>query len=234
MPIVNVIQLGKSFGAERIFSGITFQIDEYDRVGLVGPNGAGKSTLLHILAGREEPDEGNIAIARNTRVGYLTQVTDFQPQNTLREEMLTVFSTLRTWEQELSRLAQEMASPATQQDNILHERLLARYAELQARYEHAGGYTYENRVEQVLDGLSFSREQQTAPVMHLSGGQQTRAALGKLLLQEPDLLLLDEPTNHLDLVTLEWLETYLISWKGAMVIVAHDRYFLDKVVSRTI
>jgi ATP-binding cassette, subfamily F, member 3 len=234
MPIVSVNQLGKSFGAERIFSNITFQIDEHDRIGLVGPNGAGKSTLLHILANREEPDEGNIAIARHTRIGYLTQVTDFQPQNTLREEMLAVFSTLHTWEQELSTLAQEMASPATQQDKVLHERLLARYAELQARYEHAGGYTYENRVEQVLDGLSFSREQQEAPITHLSGGQQTRAALGKLLLQEPDLLLLDEPTNHLDLTTLEWLETYLASWKGAMVIVAHDRYFLDKVVSRTI
>jgi ATP-binding cassette subfamily F protein 3 len=234
MPIVNVVQIGKSFGAERIFSDITFQIDEHDHIGLLGPNGAGKSTLLHILAGREEPDEGHIAIARHTRVGYLTQVTDFQLHNTLRDEMLTVFSTLRTWEQELSILAQEMASPAAQQDNALHERLLARYAELQTRYEHAGGYTYENRVEQVLDGLSFSREQQAAPVTHLSGGQQTRAALGKLLLQEPDLLLLDEPTNHLDLATLEWLETYLTSWKGAMVIVAHDRYFLDKVVSRTI
>jgi ATP-binding cassette subfamily F protein 3 len=234
LKLVNIVQLGKSFGAERIFSGVTFQIDEHDRIGLVGPNGSGKSTLLHILAGREEPDEGNIAIARNTRIGYLTQVTDFQPQNTLREEMLTVFSTLRSWEQELSMLAQEMALPATQQDKALHEKLLARYAELQARYEHAGGYTYENRVEQVLDGLSFSREQQAAPVAHLSGGQQTRAALGKLLLQEPDLLLLDEPTNHLDLATLEWLEAYLASWKGAMVIVAHDRYFLDKVVSRTI
>ena len=234
MPIVSITQLGKSFGAERIFAGITFQIDEHDRIGLVGPNGAGKSTLLHILAKREEPDEGNIALARHTRIGYLTQVTDFQPQNTLREEMLTVFSTLHTWEQELSTLAQAMASPATQQDNVLHESLLARYAELQARYEHAGGYTYENRVEQVLDGLSFSHEQQQALVTHLSGGQQTRAALGKLLLQEPDLLLLDEPTNHLDLTTLEWLETYLASWKGAMVIVAHDRYFLDKVVSRTL
>src|SRR5215468_4159552 len=234
MPIANITQLGKSFGAERIFSSVTFQIDEHDRIGLVGPNGTGKSTLLHILAGREEPEAGHIAIARNIRIGYLTQVTDFQPQNTLREEMLTVFSTLRIWERELSILAQEMALPATQQDNALHENLLARYAELQARYEHAGGYTYENRVEQVLDGLSFSREQQAAPVTHLSGGQQTRAALGKLLLQEPDLLLLDEPTNHLDLTTLEWLETYLVSWKGAMVIVAHDRYFLDKVVSRTI
>src|SRR5262249_51793878 len=123
MPIVNIVQIGKSFGAERIFSGVNFQIDEHDRIGLVGPNGAGKSTLLHIIAGREEPDEGHIAVARNTRIGYLTQVTDFQPQNTLREEMLTVFSALRAWEQDLNTLAQEMASPAAQQDNTLHEKL---------------------------------------------------------------------------------------------------------------
>ena len=234
MPIVNVIQLGKSFGAERIFSEIQFQIDEHDRIGLVGPNGAGKSTLLNILAGREEPDEGSVSRQRNLRIGYLTQIADFHPQNTLREELLSVFSYLHTWEHELDELAQKMASPAAQQDTELHEQLLTRYSDLQVRYEHAGGYTYENRVEQVLDGLSFTREQQASPVMQLSGGQQTRAALGKLLLQEPDLLLMDEPTNHLDLASLEWLETYLSSWKGAMVIVAHDRYFLDKVVSRTI
>ncbi len=234
MPIVNVIQLGKSFGAERIFSGIQFQIDEHDRIGLVGPNGAGKSTLLNILSGREEPDEGSVARQRNTRIGYLTQISDFHPQNTLREELLSVFSYLRTWEHELDELAQKMASSEAQGDAELHEQLLTRYSDLQAQYEHAGGYTYENRVEQVLDGLGFTREQQGAPVMQLSGGQQTRAALGKLLLQEPDLLLMDEPTNHLDLAALEWLETYLAGWKGAMVIVAHDRYFLDKVVSRTI
>ncbi|HET9921662.1 MAG TPA: ABC-F family ATP-binding cassette domain-containing protein [Ktedonobacteraceae bacterium] len=234
MPMVSVIQIGKSFGAERIFSGVSFQIDPQDRIGLVGPNGAGKSTLLNILAGREEPDEGTVAVGHNVRTGYLTQTTDFQPENTLREEMLTVFDELRGWEQELNDLGQELASPRAMADDALHEQLLERYAELQSRLEHAGGYTYENRVEQVLDGLGFTREQQEAPVMQLSGGQQTRAALGKLLLQEPDLLLLDEPTNHLDLAALEWLETYLTSWKGALVIVAHDRYFLDKTVSRTI
>ncbi len=234
MPILSVIQLGKSFGAERIFAGINFQVEAQDRIGLVGPNGAGKSTLLNILARREEPDEGNISITHNVRIGYLTQVTDFHPQNTLREEMLSVFIELRRYEREINELAREMSSSATQGNDVLHKELLKRYDTLQARYEHAGGYTYENRVEQVLDGLDFTREQQAEPVMKLSGGQQTRAALGKLLLQEPDLLLLDEPTNHLDLATLEWLETYLNAWKGAMVIVAHDRYFLDKVVLRTI
>jgi ATP-binding cassette, subfamily F, member 3 len=234
MPILSVIQVGKSFGAERIFDGVSFQIDEHDRIGLVGPNGAGKSTLLNLLAGREEPDEGHIAMARNLRIGYLTQTTDFQPHNTLREEMLTVFAEVRNWEQELNELAIELEAATATADSALHDQLLQRYDDLQTRFEHAGGYTYENRVAQVLDGLGFTREQQEAPVMNLSGGQQTRAALGKLLLQEPDLLLLDEPTNHLDLAALEWLETYLANWKNAMVVVAHDRYFLDKIVSRTI
>ena len=234
MPIVTCVQVGKSFGAERIFAGVSFQIDPQDRIGLVGPNGAGKSTLLNLLAGREEPDEGTVARQRNIRIGYLTQTTDFQPENTLREEMLTVFEQVRVWERELSDLAYELSASTAQQESTLHEHLMQRYDDLQSRFEHAGGYTYENRVDQVLDGLGFTREQQSSPVSHLSGGQQTRAALGKLLLQEPDLLLLDEPTNHLDLVALEWLETYLLSWKGAMMVVAHDRYFLDKVVSRTI
>ncbi len=234
MPILSCTEVGKSFGAERIFSGITFQINEHDRIGLVGPNGAGKSTLLNILARREQPDEGSVAIARSIRVGYLTQYVDFQPQNTLREELLTVFSELHSWELELSTLTQEMSSAATSENKALYDTLLKRYDELQTRFEHEGGYTYENRVEQVLDGLGFTREQQASPVMRLSGGQQTRASLGKLLLQEPDLLLMDEPTNHLDLAALEWLETYLLGWKGAMVIVAHDRYFLDKIVSKTI
>jgi len=234
MPIVSVIQVGKSFGAERVFAGVSLQIDEQDRIGLVGPNGAGKTTLLNLLAGREEPDEGTIARNRNLRIGYLTQHTDFHPHITLREEMLTVFAEVQAWERALGELALQLEATSTGDNNAAHEELLQRYDELQTRFEHAGGYTYEHRVSQVLDGLGFTREQQESPIMNLSSGQQTRAALGKLLLQEPDLLLLDEPTNHLDLAALEWLETYLSDWKYAMVVVAHDRYFLDKIVSRTI
>src|ERR1700730_15194480 len=234
MPMVSVIQVGKSFGAERIFEDVSFQIDEHDRIGLVGPNEAGNTTLINMLAGREEADEGNIALARNIRIGYLKQINDFHPENTLREEMLTVFDQVRAWERELGELTRQIEAAATQGDTAAREQILQRYADLQLRFEHAGGYTYEYKVDQVLDGLEFTRELQQSPVSHLSGGQPTRAALGKLLLQEPDLLLMDEPTNHLDLTALEWLETYLNGWKGAMVVVAHDRYFLDKVVSRTI
>jgi ATP-binding cassette subfamily F protein 3 len=234
MPLVTVSNLGKSFGAERVFSGVSFQINEQDRIGLVGPNGEGKSTLLNILAGFELPDEGTLSIVRNTRIGYLQQVAEFHPENTLREELLTVFDHVRAWEHALSELAVQLAQPALIEDTAQHEQLLQQYADLQVRFEDAGGYTYEYRVNQVLDGLGFTREQQEAPVSHLSGGQQTRAALGKMLLQEPDLLLLDEPTNHLDVASLEWLETYLTTWKGAMVVVAHDRYFLDKVASRIV
>src|ERR1051326_3230371 len=187
MSVINVIHVGKSFGSQKVFEDISFQIEEHDRIGLVGPNGAGKSSLLNILAGYDEPDAGTVAVARNTRIGYLTQVAGFQPQHTLREELLTVFADVRSWEQELHDLAAAMARPEAQEDEELHTRLLARYADLQARLEHAGGYTYENRVEQVLDGLGFSRDLQDASVARLSGGQQTRAALGKLLLQEPDL-----------------------------------------------
>src|SRR6266516_1485268 len=227
MPIVSVIQVGKSFGAERIFSGVSFQINEDNRIGLIGPNGAGKSTLLYILVGREEPDEGKVAVARNTRIGYLLQATNFQAENTLREEMLTVFAEVREWEYELHELGLAMAAPAAQADPALHEELLERYAELQARFEHAGGYIYENRVDQVLDGLGFTREQQESPVLQLSGGQQTRAALGKLLLQEPDLLLLDEPTNHLHLRE-ERMERRQREYEAQQVHIAHTEEFIRR------
>ncbi len=234
MSLLAVENLTKSFGAELIFSGVSFRVDASDRIGLVGPNGAGKSTLLDIIAGRQEADEGALAGAGALRIGYLTQTAGFVPTRTLREEMLQVFAEVRAWEDELHALAARMESPESFENAEAYERLLDRYAELQERFEHADGYTIEARVNQVLDGLGFTKEQQALPATSLSGGQQTRAALGKLLLQEPDLLLLDEPTNHLDLAALEWLEEYLSGWKGAIIVVAHDRYFLDKVVTRVL
>ena len=234
MSVAVITDLTKSYGAELIFSGVSFRVDARDRIGLVGPNGAGKSTLLNLLAGRMEPDDGHITLAQGIAVGYLPQVADFHPERSLADEMRAVFTHVHAWEAELADLAARMSDPATMADEDGYNALLERYADVQARFEHASGYTIEPRVRQVLDGLGFTREQQEAPARQLSGGQQTRAALGRLLLLEPDLLLLDEPTNHLDLAALEWLETYLNEWRGAVIVVSHDRYFLDRVTTRTI
>ncbi len=234
MSLAVLTDLTKSYGAELIFRGVSFRIEARDRIGLVGPNGAGKTTLLKLLAGRLEPDAGNVSLASGLRIGYLPQIAEFVPHYSLYEEMLSVFAEVHAWEAELAALAARLADPELLTDADAYNKTLARYADLQAKFEHARGYTLEQRVRQVLDGLGFSREQQAAPAAHLSGGQQTRAALGKLLLQEPDLLLLDEPTNHLDLTALEWLEGYLTAWRGSVVIVSHDRYFLDRVNTRTL
>jgi ATP-binding cassette subfamily F protein 3 len=234
MSLAIISDLAKFYGADLIFAGVAFRIEADDRIGLVGPNGAGKTTLLKLLVGELEPDEGAVTYASGVRTGYLPQIAEFHPARTLYEEMLAVFAEVQGWEEELTALAARMSDPALLASPEAYASLLERYAEVQARFEHAGGYTIEQRVRQVLDGLGFSREQQAAPAAHLSGGQQTRAALGKLLLQDPDVLLLDEPTNHLDLAALEWLEDYLNGWKGAVVVVSHDRYFLDRVTNRTI
>ncbi len=234
MSVVVVTDLAKSYGADLIFAGASFRVEHDDRVGLVGPNGSGKSTLLRLLAGLLAPDTGSVSLAAGTRVGYLAQDADLVPERALYDEMLSVFAEIHAWETELSALAGQLADPALMRQPEAYAAVMTRYADLQARFEHAEGYTIEPRVRQVLDGLGFSREQQSAPASELSGGQRTRAALGKMLLQQPDLLLLDEPTNHLDLTALEWLEEYLTSWHGAVVVVSHDRYFLDRVTVRTI
>ena len=234
MSIAVITDLTKSYGAELIFSGVSFRIEARDRLGLVGPNGAGKTTLLNLLAGRLTPDTGSVVYAQGTSIGYLPQIAEFAPANTLHEEMLAALEHVQGWEREMGELAARMGDPTTLANPDEYAAVMERYADVQARFEHAGGYTIEQRARQVLDGLGFTREQQAAPATQLSGGQQTRAALGRLLLQEPDLLLLDEPTNHLDLAALEWLEEYLGKWDGSVVVVSHDRYFLDRVTTRTV
>ena len=234
MSVLSVHELAKSYGAELIFSGASFRVEPEDRIGLVGPNGSGKSTLLLLLAGALTPDTGDISLATGTRIGYLPQDAGLEPGRSLHDEALSVFAEVHTWEAELGALANQLSDADLLAQPDAYSAVMAQYADVQARFEHAQGYTIEQRVRQVLDGLGFSREQQAAPTAHLSGGQATRAALGKLLLQDPDLLLLDEPTNHLDLAALEWLEEYLGGWHGAVVVVSHDRYFLDRVTARTI
>jgi ATP-binding cassette subfamily F protein 3 len=226
MSVISGHNLAKSYGAQDVFAGISFQVAHGDKVALVGPNGEGKTTLLRIMAGLETQTEGAVRRMKGLRIGYLPQTGGLKGRRTLWVEMLSVFETLLSQQEELRRLEATMADPAQR------EAIMARYDGLLTAFEMAGGYEYELRIERVLSGLGFARGDFHLPVEALSGGQQTRALLARLLLEEPDLLLLDEPTNHLDLEAVEWLEEYLIAWPDSLIVVAHDRYFLDKVVNR--
>ena len=234
MSVLVLDQVAKYYGAATIFSGVSLRVEHEDRVGLVGPNGAGKSTLLKLMAGVLAPDSGSVEVASGLRFGYLAQDADLVPERSLHDEMLSAFEHVHAWETQMSELAAQLSDAKLLTTPDDYNAVMSQFAELQARFEHAGGYTTELRVQQVLDGLGFSRDQQAAPADQLSGGQRTRAALGKLLVQDPDILLLDEPTNHLDLAALEWLEAYLSAWHGVVVVVSHDRFFLDHVTQRTV
>ncbi|MDH7485732.1 MAG: ABC-F family ATP-binding cassette domain-containing protein [Anaerolineae bacterium] len=226
MSIVSAQGLAVAYGAQDVFSDVSLSIAHGDRIGLVGPNGEGKTSLLRVIAGLQAPNAGTVHRQRGLHIGYLPQEPPPAGTHTLYETMLGVFAPLQAQRAELARLEKAMADPARR------ETALARYGPLQSAFEAAGGYTYELRIQQVLGGLGFRPEEYDQPLAHLSGGQRTRALLAQLLLEEPDLLLLDEPTNHLDLEALEWLEGVLLKWPGSLVVVAHDRYFLDKVVTR--
>jgi len=223
MSLVTVSNLSKSFDPVDLFSGVSFSIAKGSRLALVGPNGVGKTTLLRIIVGLEEASGGAVTRARSMRLGYLPQEAEFEVEGTLWDVCLDVFSDLQVSQQELHRLEEQMSDP-TQAEAVME-----RYGSLQREFERRGGYTYTTRIEQVLTGLGFAVKDYHLPISHLSGGQRTRAFLARLLLSDPDLLLLDEPTNHLDIAAVEWLEGYLGQWKGAALIVSHDRYFLDKV-----
>jgi len=224
MSLITADNLAKSFGAVDIFSGISLSIPHRARIAIIGPNGIGKTTLLRILAKEEEPTAGEVNRAKNLSIGHLPQEAGFDSPHTLWEECLLPFEHLRMQEAELQRMEQAMANAAQV------EHLLDKYGRLQADFEHQGGYTYIHRIQSVLSGLGFSADEYQAPLARLSGGERTRGLLARLLLSEPDLLILDEPTNHLDIEAVEWLEGYLSQWKGATLIVSHDRYFLDQVV----
>jgi len=228
MAILNAHGLSQSFGDFDLFSGLTASIPNDGRVGLVGPNGIGKTTLLLILAGINRPSTGTVHWARGSRIGYLPQESAeaFNGRaHTVFDEMLTIFADLRRVEEKLRRLESDMAAGNDS------EELLAEYSGALEQFELDGGYEYETRIKQVLQGLGFSQADWQLPLPHLSGGQKTRALLARLLLEMPDLLILDEPTNHLDVAAIEWLEGALRVWGGALLIVSHDRYFLDKVVN---
>ncbi|MBK8988045.1 MAG: ABC-F family ATP-binding cassette domain-containing protein [Chloroflexi bacterium] len=232
MAILTTTNLGQSFGAFDLFSGISVSIPKDGKVGLVGPNGIGKTTFLLILAGQMAPSAGSIHMAKGTRFGYLRQeaAEAFSGrQHSVYDEMLLVFKQLRATETELHAMETAMSDPAISQS--ASDDLFERYSALQAQFELAGGYQYDLRIRQVLTGLGFDDQTWQLPLPHLSGGQKTRVLLARLLLEAPDLLILDEPTNHLDVQAIEWLEGTLKTWEGAVLIVSHDRYFLDKTVN---
>lgn len=228
MSILSADNLGVSFGAFDLFQGISAMIANDSKIGLIGPNGIGKTTLLLILAGINQPSTGQVSIARDRRIGYLRQeaVEAFADRdNTVYSEMLSVFTGLTAQQERLHAMEAEMAA-GNYDDAFLEE-----YGRLQSVFEHAGGYDVDTRIQQTLEGLGLGKAHWEMPLNHLSGGQKTRALLARLLLEKPDLLMLDEPTNHLDIEAVEWLERALQTWEGAVLIVSHDRYFLDNTIN---
>lgn len=232
MILLQVNQLAKNFGADPILSNIKLEVQTRDRIALVGRNGAGKSTLLKIIAGQMTYDSGEIIKPKEVTIGYLAQNTGLESELSIWDEMLTVFSHLQKQEKQLRSLEEQMADPDVLNNSDAYERVLKEYDKLQVDFKENGGYQYEADIRSILHGLNFSSMGYDTKISSLSGGQRTRMALGKLLLTKPDILILDEPTNHLDIETLSWLEQYLQGYNGAILIVSHDRYFLDKVVSQ--
>lgn len=228
--VLSVQNLTKQFGAVTVFRGLSFQVTERERVALVGVNGAGKSTMLRIIAGVEHAEEGTIALTRGMKVTYLPQEAKLDAPHGIMTETMLAFADLLALRERIAEL--EGAMSVVRGEAL--ERLMAEYADATHRFEVEGGYTMEARAAQVLGGLGFTTEEFDTPVRQLSGGQKTRVALSKALLGEPDLLLLDEPTNHLDLQALEWLETFLRSYRRAVLVVSHDRTFLDRTTERTL
>lgn len=232
MIILQLNGITKYYGADPILSNIKLEVQSKDRIALVGRNGAGKSTLLKIISGELSYDSGEIMKPKETTIDYMGQDTVLESTLSIWDEMLTVFKPLQKMEKELRKLEEKMGDPSYQQDSNNYEKLLKEYDQLQISFKDLGGYQYEADIRSILHGFRFSNFDYSTPISTLSGGQKTRLALAKLLLTKPDLLILDEPTNHLDIETLAWLEQFLQNYDGAILIVSHDRYFLDKVVTQ--
>ncbi|EAE9062187.1 ABC transporter ATP-binding protein [Listeria monocytogenes] len=232
MILLQVQQISKFFGAEVILDNIKLEVKTGDRIALVGRNGAGKSTLLKIIAGKMSYDGGTISKPKSVEIGYLAQSTGLESSKTIWDEMLSVFDSLRRMEADLRKMELRLGEPELYNDPEKYQALMTDYDTLQHTFKESGGYTYEAEIRSVLNGLRFYPEDYEVEIASLSGGQKTRLALAKLLLAKQDILVLDEPTNHLDIETLAWLETYLQNYHGSLLIVSHDRYFLDKVVNQ--
>ncbi|HEW3390591.1 TPA: ABC-F family ATP-binding cassette domain-containing protein [Streptococcus pneumoniae] len=230
MIILQANKIERSFAGEVLFDNINLQVDERDRIALVGKNGAGKSTLLKILVGEEEPTSGEINKKKDISLSYLAQDSRFESENTIYDEMLHVFDDLRRTDKQLRQMELEMGEKSGED----LDKLMSDYDRLSENFRQAGGFTYEADIRAILNGFKFDESMWQMKIAELSGGQNTRLALAKMLLEKPNLLVLDEPTNHLDIKTISWLENYLVNYSGALIIVSHDRYFLDKVATITL
>lgn len=230
MIILQANKIERSFAGEVLFDNINLQVDERDRIALVGKNGAGKSTLLKILVGEEEPTSGEINKKKDISLSYLAQDSRFESENTIYDEMLHVFDDLRRIDKQLRQMELEMGEKSGED----LDKLMSDYDRLSENFRQAGGFTYEADIRAILNGFKFDESMWQMKIAELSGGQNTRLALAKMLLEKPNLLVLDEPTNHLDIETISWLENYLVNYSGALIIVSHDRYFLDKVATITL
>lgn len=237
MAVLQMNNINKVYSGEYILNDISLSIDEKDKIGLIGVNGAGKTTLIRILLGEIEHDisqatkeKGNITYKSNLNIGYLSQNFGLNEENTIYDEMMRVFDSVT---KDYERIKQLNVEVSYEKGKVLEQRL-KELAEVSSRYEQAEGYSIEYKIKQVLNGLGIEESQYNQRIKNLSGGQKSRTALGKLLLQEPELLILDEPTNHLDIKAIEWLENFLKSYTKSFVLISHDRYFLDNVINRVI
>ena len=223
-------KISKSFGGESILNNVNFLINEGEKAAIIGINGAGKTTLLKIITGEYEPDSGEVVFQKGASYGYLSQVIDVQSKRTIYEEMLDAKKEIIEMEQKIRQLEQSISR--LKGDAL--EEAMENYARLTEYFEKSNGYAWKSEIVGVLKGLGFTESEFDTPIHTLSGGQKTRVALSRILLIQPDLILLDEPTNHLDMESIRWLETFLSNYHGAVLIVSHDRYFLDKVVTKVI
>ena len=233
MPVLSVTDITKSYGVTPILDKVSFHVEAGEKIGVIGVNGAGKTTLMNILAGKEKADSGSVFISGDTTMGFLEQQDHFDDDSTLLEETKRIYRRFTRMESELSELSQRiaLASGEAEHDSA-DDSLLRRYGDLQDRYQREGGYTYRSEMRGILSSMGFDESFYEKRIGTLSGGERTRLALACLLMEKPDILLLDEPTNHLDIGMLKWLEQFLKSYRGAIMIVSHDRYFLDQIAGR--